>query len=138
MRTNITPPQREESPESRRLFGAGLGARSPQRTPRGKHGKANALTPKRTLPRRQLRSPFSVPRVLWQPRRDRHKETAKPEVNPQRQITAPTSQELMNGDLDPAEQERKIPQAVLFGARRQTAGVIERKTPQEERATGLR
>ncbi|MDY2871633.1 MAG: hypothetical protein SOT57_03735, partial [Eubacteriales bacterium] len=61
-------------------------------------------------------APFSVPRVprvLWQPRRDRHKETAKPEVNPQRQITAPTSRERTNGDLDPAEQERKIPQAVL-------------------------
>ena len=38
----------EESPESRRLFGAGLGARSPQRTPRGKTCKANAVTQKRT------------------------------------------------------------------------------------------
>ena len=47
IRTNATPPQREESPESRRLFGAGLGARSPQRTPRGKHYKANMFTQKR-------------------------------------------------------------------------------------------
>ena len=55
IRTSITPPQREESPESRRLFGAVWGAQ-PQRTPRGKHSKANAVTQKRTLPRR-LRSP---------------------------------------------------------------------------------
>ena len=47
----------EESPESQWLFGAGLGARSPQRTPRGKHYKANAVTQKRTLPRRRLCSP---------------------------------------------------------------------------------
>ena len=38
----------EESPESQWLFGAGLGARSPQRTPRGKHGKANVITQKRS------------------------------------------------------------------------------------------
>ena len=53
-----THPRREsneESPESRRLFGAVWGAQ-PQRTPRGKHSKANAVTQKRTLPRR-LRSP---------------------------------------------------------------------------------
>ena len=48
----------EESPESRRLFGAGLGARSPQRTPRGKHGKAKRLTQKRTYAAPP--SPFSA------------------------------------------------------------------------------
>ena len=37
----------EESPESQWLFGAGLGARSPQRTPHGKHFKANMFTQKR-------------------------------------------------------------------------------------------
>ena len=36
-------------------------------------------------PRRRLRSPFPRPFVL---RRDRHKETRKPEVNPQSPITA--------------------------------------------------
>ena len=78
----------EESPESRRLFGAGLGARSPQRTPRGKHDKANMVTQKRTLPRRRLRSPFSAfprPFVL---RRDRRQKTRKPEVNQPSSITA--------------------------------------------------
>ena len=80
----------EESPESQWLFGAGLGARSPQRTPRGKHGKANVLAQKRThtapptsFPRR-LRV-LSVSSVL---RRDRHKETHKPEVNQPSPITA--------------------------------------------------
>ena len=33
---------------------------SPQRTPRGKHYKANAVTQKRTLPRRRLRSPSTA------------------------------------------------------------------------------
>ena len=50
----------EESPESRWLFGAGLGARSPQRTPRGKHGKANVITQKRT----HAAPPTSFPRPL--------------------------------------------------------------------------
>ena len=47
----------EESPESRRLFGAVWGAQ-PQRSPRGKHGKAKRFTQKRALPRRRLRSSF--------------------------------------------------------------------------------
>ena len=37
----------EESPESQWLFGAVWGAQ-PQRTPRGKHGKANVFAQKRT------------------------------------------------------------------------------------------
>ena len=74
----------EESPESQWLFGAGLGARSPQRTPRGKHSKANAVTQKRTYTAPP--PPFPVfPFVL---RRDRHKETHKPEVNQPSSITA--------------------------------------------------
>ena len=35
-----------------------------------------------------------------------------------------------------AEQERNIPQAVLFGAMRQTAGVIEHRTFREKRMMG--
>ena len=49
-------------------------------------------------PRRRLRSPFPRPFVL---RRDRHKETCKPEVNPPRPITASPIRERANGDLDP-------------------------------------
>ena len=55
----------EESPESQWLFGAGLGARSPQRTPRGKHYKANAVTQKRTYT--SPPTPFPVPRVPSSP-----------------------------------------------------------------------
>ena len=54
-------------------------------------------------------------------------------MNPPSQITAPTPRERANGDLDPAEQERKIPQAVLFGAMRQTAGVNRGQTPRQNR-----
>mgnify|MGYP004634604041 CR=1 FL=1 len=80
-----------------------------------------------------LRTP--VPRVPVT-RRDRQKETHNPEVNQPRQITALTHRERTNGDLDPAEQERKLSQAVLFGAMRQTAGVNEGKTPQQPRVAG--
>ena len=66
IRINATPPQREESPESRRLFGAGLGARSPQRTPRGKHSKANAPAQKRT------KATPSAPFSLLRPPHPRH------------------------------------------------------------------
>ena len=128
----------EESPESRRLFGAGLGARSPQRTPRGKHGKANTITQKRTYaPPPTPFPPFSAfprPFVL---RRDRHKETRKPEVNQQRPITARDPRTHYRRSRPTAEQERNIPQAVLFGAMRQTAGVIEHRTFRPERMTGV-
>ena len=80
---------KEESPESRRLFGAGLGAAavrlphfSPQRTPRGNMTKPRGLRKNALPPRRRLRSPRSF--VL---RRDRHKKTRKPEVNQQSLIT---------------------------------------------------
>ena len=49
-------------------------------------------------PRRRLRSPFPRPFVL---RRDRHKETHKPEVNPPCPITASPIRERTTGDLDP-------------------------------------
>ena len=73
-------------------LGAGLGAAavrlphfSPQRTPRGKHSKANRLTQKGTLLRRRPRNP-----VL---RRDRHKEQCYPEVNLIKPDNRPTLRE---------------------------------------------
>ena len=86
IRTNTIPPQREESPESRRLFGAVWGAQ-PQRSPRGKNYKADAIAQKRT--KAAPPAPFLISRVPVT-HRDRHKETAKAEVNLPRQITAPT------------------------------------------------
>ena len=122
----------EESPESQWLFGAGLGARSPQRTPRGKRRKADMVTQKRTLPRRRLRSPR--PFVL---RRDRHKETRKPEVNPQSPITAPSIRERANGDPDPRRNRNGTSRKPsCLAHRRQTAGVIEHRTFRQERMTG--
>ena len=69
------------------------------------------------MPRRRLRS--LVPRVLsvsFVLCRDRHKETRKPEVNQPSSITArhPRTHEWRSRPT--AEQERNIPQAVLFGA----------------------
>ncbi len=134
-RTNTTPPQREESPERRqcrfhsRLFGAVWGAQ-PQRTPRRKHCRVNAAAQRRT--KATPSAPFPPSPVT---RRDRRQKTAKPKVNPQRQITAPTPRERANGDLDPAEQERKLSQAVLFVAMRQTAGVNRGKARQQKRET---
>ena len=122
----------EESPESQWLFGAVWGGRSaastfqPQRSPRGKHGKANMIAQKRIYI--SPLTPFSVsPRSLVL-RRDRHKETHNPEVNPQSPITAQRRENARMAIPTLAEQERNISQAVLFGAVRQTAGVIERKT----------
>ena len=73
----------EESPESQWLFGAAWGAQ-PQRTPRGKHGKANVFSQKRTYAAPP--TPFSAfPRLPFPRsfvlRRDRHKKTHHPEVN---------------------------------------------------------
>ena len=97
-RTNTTPPQREESPERRqcrfhiRLFGAVWGGRSaastfsPSVSPRGKHSKADVLTQKRSHAAPPTPFPASLrPFVL---RRDRRKETHKPEVNQTSSITA--------------------------------------------------
>ena len=115
-----THPRREsneESPESRRLFGAGLGARSPQRTPRGKHRKANTITQKRTLPCRRLRS--LVPRVppslrspSGSPPENAHarSEPRKPDNR------TDDSRTRYRRSRPTAEQERNISQAVLFGA----------------------
>ena len=50
----------EESPESQWLFGAGLGARSPQRTPRGDMTKPRGLRKNALPPRRRLRNPVGV------------------------------------------------------------------------------
>ena len=100
-----THPRREsneESPESRRLFGAGLGARSPQRTPRGKHGKANMLAQK--CPHASPPTPFSDPPQFLRSlvfRRDRRKETHNPEVNQLSLITALMIRERTTGDPDP-------------------------------------
>ena len=116
----------EESPESQWLFGAGLGAaavRLPhfapnvlpaENTAKLIRSRKNALTPRRRL--RSPSPPFSAfprPFVL---RRDRHKKTRKPEVNQQSPITTrhPRTHEWRSRPT--AEQERNIPQAVLFGA----------------------
>ena len=82
--------------------------------------------------------PFPSPRspVPFVLRRDRHKETRKPEVNQQSPITTRHLRTHEWRSRPTAEQERNIPQAVLFGAMRQTAGVIERKTFREKRMTG--
>ena len=80
---------KEESPESRRLFGAVWGAQ-PQRSPRGKHFKANVVTQKRT--KAAPPSPFSASFVL---RRDRRKETHKPEVNQISSITAQSHENVL-------------------------------------------
>ena len=90
-------------------------------------------------PRRRLRSPFPPFSAFPRPfvlRRDRHKETRKPEVNQQSPITTRHLRTHEWRSRPTAEQERNIPQAVLFGAMRQTAGVIERKTFREKRMTG--
>ena len=108
----------EESPESRRLFGAGLGARSPQRTPRGKHFKADMFTQKRTYAAPPTPSPsfsaFPRPFVL---RRDRHKKNAQARSEPRKPDNrADDSRTRYRRSRPTAEQERNISQAVLFGA----------------------
>ena len=83
-----THPRREsneESPESQWLFGAVWGAQ-PQRTPRGKHDKADMITQRRA--HAAPPTPFSAFPRLFVPCRDRHKETHKPEVNQPSSITA--------------------------------------------------
>ena len=98
-----THPRREsneESPESRRLFGAVWGAQ-PQRSPRGKTHKANAIAQRRT--KAAPPAPFSVLRPPRPP--------ATPSGSPQRNgqtRSEPTKadnrrapRERTNGDLDP-------------------------------------
>ena len=85
-------------------------------------------------PRRQPRPPRnSVPHVSVT-RRDRHKETYKPEMNPPRQITAPTPRERTIGDLDPRRNRNATSRKPsCLAHRRQTAGVSEHKTPRGNR-----
>ena len=94
-----TPPHHdpnEESPESRRLFGAGLGRGAPTYSRRKAwqsqyvHAKTHSAAPPTPSP--------AFPFVL---RRDRHKETYRPEVNRQSSITISTIRERATGDLDP-------------------------------------
>ena len=61
----------------------------------------NITKPMRSRKNALCRAADSVPRVPFVLRRDRHKETHKPEVNPQSPITAPTIRERTNGDHDP-------------------------------------
>ena len=102
------------------------GARSPQRTPRGKHGKADMFTQNALC-----RAADSVLRVF---RRDRRQKTRKPEVNQPPSMTAPTIRERATGDPDPRRNRNATSRKPsCLALRRQTAGVIERKTPRENR-----
>ena len=103
----------EESPGSQWLLGAVWGAQ-PQRTPRGKHRKANMFTQKRAYtPPPTPFSAFPRPFVL---RRDRRQKTRNLEVNQQSRITARRLRTHEWRSRPTAEQERNITQAVLFGA----------------------
>ena len=109
----------EESPESRRLFGAGLGRGAPTYSRRKAwqsqyvHAKTHSAAPPTPFSASLRSARFLISFVL---RRDRHKETYKPEVNQPSPITArhPRTHEWRSRPT--AEQERNITQAVLFGA----------------------
>ena len=123
----------EESPESGRLFGAVWGAAavrlphfapadSPRETWQNQydHAKTHSAAPP---------TPFSVPRVPFVLRRDRHKETRKPEVNQEIRITVSTIRERTTGDHDPRRNRNETyRKPFCLAHRRQTAGVIEHKT----------
>ena len=124
----------EESPESRRLFGAGLGARSPQRTPRGKHGKAKRLTQKRTYAAPP--SPFSAslrtPSGSSQRNAQARSELTKPDncTAFENVLTAiPTY-----GGIE----TQHSASCFSFPDEGKETGVIERKTFQQERMAGVR
>ena len=68
----------------------------PQRTPRGKHDKADMITQRRS--HAAPPTPFPVPSCS---RRDRRQKTRTPEVNQESPITAPTIRERATGDHDP-------------------------------------
>ena len=134
IRTNPTPPQREESPESRRLFGAGLGRAaptdSPQKTLQSQcgHAKTHSISPP---------TPFSAFPRLFVPCRDRHQKTRTPEVNQKSPITAPTIRERATGDHDPRRNRNgTYRKPSCLALMRQTAGVIEHKTLRQERMMG--
>ena len=116
--------KRRESRESNTLwrrFGGGRSAASsfqpPTDSPR-EHDKAKRFTQKRT----SAAPPTSFPARSLVLCRDRHKETLVPEVNRKSLITARGFENVLMAISTRAEQEREIPQAVLFVAR-QTAGV---------------
>ena len=119
-----------------RRFGGGRSAAStfsPQRTPRGKHGKANMFPQKRTYTAPPLRPSFSTSL-----RRDHHKETRNPEANPLTPIAAPTIRERATGDPDPRRNRNAtFRKPSCLALTRQTAGVIEHKTSQQKRMMGV-
>ena len=75
-----------------------------------------------SFPQEAFRSP---PGLLREPRRDRRKETHNPEVNLQSLITERSLRTYYRRSRPTAEQKCNIPQAALFDAGRQTAGVIQ-------------
>ena len=109
--TNITPPQREESPESRRLFGAVWGGRSaastfsPSVLPAERPTRPMRPRKSAQRPRRQPRSPVPRSSFLVSP----VPPSGSPQINAQTRSelakadNCATSRERTNGDLDPAE-----------------------------------
>ena len=82
------------------------------------------------------RAADSVPRPPRPPvpRRDRRQKTRNPEMNQPSLIAAPTIRERTNGDLDPRRNRNATyRKPFCLALRRQTAGVIERKTFRENR-----
>ena len=79
-------------------------------------------------------TPFPASPRLPVLRRDRHKETRNPEMNKPSPITAPTIRERTTGDPDPRRNRNETyRKPSCLALRRQTAGVIERKTFRENR-----
>ena len=98
--------------------------------------RKSALTPRRRL--RSPSPPFSAfprPFVL---RRDRHKKNVQARSEPGKPDNrTDDSRTHYRRSRPTAEQERNIPQAVLFGAMRQTSGVFEHRTFRENRMMGV-
>ena len=110
-----------------RSLGRAAPAYSPRKTPQSQydHAKAHSAAPPTPFPR----SP-RLP-VL---RRDRRQKTRNPEMNKPSPITAPTIRERTNGDLDPRRNRNATyRKPFCLALRRQTAGVIKRKTFRENR-----
>ena len=123
----------EESPESQWLFGAGLGGAQPPTFSPRKALQSQYVPAKRTYATPPLRPSFSMSL-----RRDRHKETHKPEINPLTPITAPTIRERATGDPDPRRNRNATSRKPsCLALTRQTAGVIEHKTSQQKRMMGI-
>ncbi|MDD7366430.1 MAG: hypothetical protein PUG91_03945, partial [Clostridiales bacterium] len=103
-----------------------------QRTPRGKHDKADMFTQRRA--HAAPPTPFPIPSCS---RRDRRQKTRTPEVNQESPITAPTIRERATGDHDPRRNRNgTYRKPFCLALMRQTAGVIERKTFRQERMMG--